>query len=221
MVTLYIVIAAAVWGSLAFFHLYRPWQLKWGATTEDLARSMPGDEIVHRPTFDATRVVTINARPEEIWPWIVQIGFGRAGWYSYDLFDNLGRHSSESIVPQLQHIEVGDLVPLGPGESSGMFVKEFVMNRSMLWWTGKNEQTTWAWGLYPTSEGTTRLVTRVRAPFSWSQPISAVWLLLTEVADFPMMRKCLLGIKRRAESLSAGHHLTPGISNPSAGSSGA
>ena len=194
------IVVALVVVAVAFFGLYRPWHLMWGATRLEVARSMPGDEIVPSPIFNATRVVTIDARPEDIWPWIVQIGFGRAGWYSYDLFDNLGRHSSERIVPELQHIEVGDLVPLGPGESSGMLVKEFVLNRSILWWTGKNGQTTWAWGLYPTSYGATRLVTRVRAPLSWRQPMSAVWLLLDEVADFPMMRKCLQGIKRRAET---------------------
>jgi hypothetical protein len=198
MVPITIGIAIAV-AAAAFFGLYRPWHLKWGATSDDLARSMRGDEIVRRPIFNATRVVTIEARPEDVWPWIAQIGFGRAGWYSYDLFDNLGRHSSERIVPELQTISVGDLVPLGPGEGSGMFVKEFVLNQSMLWWTGKDGQTTWAWGLYPIRNGT-RLVTRVRTPFSWRQPVSAVWLLLTEVADFPMMRKCMLGIKRRAET---------------------
>jgi hypothetical protein len=194
------IVATVAAVAVAFLSFYRPWHLKWGATPEELSRSMPGDEIVRRPIFNATRVVTIDARPEDIWPWIVQIGFGRAGWYSIDLFDNLGRHSSERIVPELQHIEVGDLVPLGPGEGSGMFVKEFVLTRSILWWTGKDGQTTWAWGLYPAPDGATRLVTRVRAPFSWRQPMSAVWLLLTEVADFPMMRKCLLGIKRRAET---------------------
>jgi hypothetical protein len=199
MVPIAIVVALIVVAA-AFFSLYRPWHLKWGAARQEVGRSMPGDEIVPRPIFNATRAVTIDARPEDIWPWIVQIGFGRAGWYSYDLLDNLGRHSSERIVPELQHIEVGDLVPLGPGEGSGMFVKEFVLNRSILWWTGKNGQTTWAWGLHPTSDGATRLVSRVRAPFSWRQPMSAVWLLLVEVADFPMMRKCLLGIKRRAET---------------------
>jgi hypothetical protein len=202
MIPIGVVIAVAV-VALAFFSWYRPWHLKWGATPEELARTMPGDEIVRHPIFNATRVVKIDARPEDIWPWIVQIGFGRAGWYSIDLFDNLGRHSSERIVPELQHIAVGDLVPLGPGEGSGMFVKEFVLNRSILWWTGKDGQTTWAWGLYPTSGGATRLVTRVRTPFSWRQPMSAVWLALSELADFPMMRKCLLGIKRRAEAQAA------------------
>src|ERR1700686_2044736 len=193
------IVAAVGVLAVAFFGVYRPWHLRWGATREDLVREMPGDEIVRRPIFNATRVVTVNARPEDIWPWIVQIGFGRAGWYSIDLFDNLGRHSSKRIVPELQHIKIGDLVPLGPGEGSGMFVKEFVVNRSMLWWTGKDGQTTWAWGLYPAPDGATRLVTRVRTPFLWRQPVSAMWLLLSEVADFPMMRKCLLGIKHRAE----------------------
>ena len=199
MVPIGVVTAVAV-VAIAFLGFYRPWHLRWGATPEDLARTMPGDEIVHRPVFNATRAVTIDARPDDIWPWIVQIGFGRAGWYSYDLLDNLGRPSSVRVVSELQHIEVGDLIPLGPGKGSGMFVKEFVLNRSMLWWTGKNGQTTWTWGLYPASDGTTRLVTRVRAPLSWDRPMSAVWLVLTEVADFPMMRKCLLGIKRRAET---------------------
>ena len=105
-----------------------------GATGRGGRGEHAGDEVVLRPTFNATRAVTIDAQPEAVWPWIVQIGFGRAGWYSYDLLDNIGRHSAERIVPELQHIEVGDLVPLGPGESSGMRVKEFVPNTSILWW---------------------------------------------------------------------------------------
>jgi hypothetical protein len=191
--------------AIGFAALYRPWQLRWGATPDELARAMPGDDIVRRPAFNATRAVTINARPEDVWPWILQIGFGRAGWYTYDLLDNFRRKSAERIVPALQHMEPGDLVPMGPGESSGMWVKDLVPNQWMLWWNRSEEQTTWAWGLYPLPGGGTRLVTRVRAPYSWRQPISFVWLALFEVADFPMMRKCLLGIKRRAEANAAGN----------------
>lgn len=194
-------IAGAV-AALAFLGLYRPWQLRWGATKEDVQRAMPGDEIVKRPVMNATRAVTVRARPEEIWPWIQQIGFGRAGWYSYDLLDNLGHHSSERIIPELQHMEPGDLVPAGPGENSGFWVKEVVPNQSVVWWGKKNDETTWVWSLYPTATGGTRLVTRVRAPASWRKPMSLVWLAVLEVADFPMMRKCLLGIQRRAEALS-------------------
>lgn len=197
-----IIVVAVALISLGFFGLYRPWQLRWGATRDEVAASMQGDEIVPHPTFNATRAVTIGARPEAIWPWIVQIGFGRAGWYSYDLLDNLGRHSAERLMPELQHIEVGDLVPLGPGENSGMRVKEFVPERSILWWDEKNQLTTWAWGLDVMPDGRTRLVTRVRSRASRSHPMSAIWLLLVELADFPMMRKCLLGIKRRAEAVA-------------------
>jgi hypothetical protein len=160
---------------------------------------MPGDGIVTQPTFNATRAITIDADPTTIWPWLVQIGFGRAGWYSYDVLDNLGRPSAERIMPDLQHIEVGDLIPLGPGSDSGLRVQAFDPNRWLVWWDRKTQLTTWAWGLEPLSDERTRLVTRVRARATWRHPTTALWLLLTEVADFPMMRKCMLGIKRRAE----------------------
>ena len=195
-----IVVGAAVLASVLFFAVYRPWQLKWGATREEIRLNLPGDEVVSWPTFSATRAVTVDAKPEAIWPWLVQIGFGRAGWYSYDLLDNLGRHSAQGIIPDLQHLEVGDLVPLGPGSDSGMRVKAFEPNRWLLWWDSKIRLTTWAWSLDPMSDGRTRLLTRVRARPSWHHPTTAIWLLLTEAADFPMMRKCLLGIKRRAEA---------------------
>lgn len=203
MLTIGVVVSAAVLIAIALFVWYRPWQLRWGSTPEELARSMRGDEIVRRPIFNATRSVTVKARPEDIWPWIVQIGFWRAGWYTYDLLDNAGRRSAERIVPELQHMAVGDLVPLGPGKNSGLRVKEVVPNRSMVWWSGKEDRTTWVWSLDPMPDGQTRLLTRVRAPVTWSEPLSILWLVMFELADFPMMRKCLLGIKRRAETLAA------------------
>jgi hypothetical protein len=170
MVAIGIVVLALVLIGLGFVGLYRPWQLKWGATGKEVDERMPGDEIVPRPAFNATRAITIGASPEAIWPWVVQIGFGRAGWYSYDFLDNMGRHSAERIVPELQAIEVGDLVPLGPGENAGMRVKEFVPNRSILWWDEKNQLTTWAWALNTMPDGRTRLVTRVRSRASRGHP---------------------------------------------------
>jgi hypothetical protein len=193
---LVVIVAAA---GVGFFGLYRPWQLRWGSTREEVIRTMPGDEVVPAPVFNATRAVTVEAHPEDIWPWIVQIGFGRAGWYTYDLLDNLGRRSAERIMPELQRIEVGDLVPMGPGKDAGMRVKGFEPDRWILWWD-KNQLTTWVWALDPMPDGTTRLVTRVRSRPSWRRPSTVMWLLLFEVADFPLMRKCLLGIKRRAEA---------------------
>lgn len=203
MVTVVIVVIAIALIGIGFFGLYRPWHLRWGATREELDRTMPGDEVVPRPTFNATRAVTIDAPPEAIWPWIVQIGFGRAGWYSYDFLDNLGRRSAEDLVPALQHMEVDDLVPLGPGKDSGLRVKDFETGRYMVWWDSRLHLTTWTWSLDPLATGGTRLVTRVRARSSWRHPSTVMWMPLLEVADFPMMRKCLLGIKRRAEALVA------------------
>ena len=202
MLTIAIIAAAVVLIAVLFFAWYRPRQLRWGATPAELAQSMPGDEIVRRPMFNATRAVTVNARPQDIWPWIVQIGFHRAGFYTYDLLDNLGQRSAERIAPELQHLQVGDLIPLAPGKDAGPRVKELQPNRWMVWGTS-SDRATWTWVLSPTPDGTTRLMTRVRAPVSWREPLSAVWLLLFELADFPMMRKCLLGIKRRAETLAA------------------
>jgi hypothetical protein len=209
MVMIESVVVISVIVGLAFVAVYRPWELSWGATREELARSMRGDEVVSRPTFDATRAVTVGRPPEDVWPWIVQIGYGRGGWYSYDLLDNLGRHSTERILPELQHISVGDLIPMGPGDGTGMWVKEFVPDRSTLWWDRKNQLTTWAWALDPMPDGKTRLVTRVRSTATWRHPMTMFWLLMVEVADFPMMRKCLLGIKRRAEALEPAETSSP------------
>jgi hypothetical protein len=103
--------------ALAVFYLaiFRPWQLRWVATYEEVKRAMPGDNIVDKPSFNATRVVTINAPAENIYPWIVQMGVNRAGWYSYDLLDNLAMRSAESILPEHQNTQVGDLIPMSPG----------------------------------------------------------------------------------------------------------
>jgi alkylated DNA nucleotide flippase Atl1 len=92
--------------------VYRPQQLRWGATDEEVARAMAGDKIQRHPIFNATRSVTTNARPEQIWPWLVQIGYRRAGWYGYDWIDNDGLPSADRIIPALQHLKVGDDMPI-------------------------------------------------------------------------------------------------------------
>ena len=111
-------VGLAVLGAVAFggyLRFIRPWQLRWGATDEEVARALPGDDVVKHPTLNATRGVTIQARPEQIWPWLVQMGVTpRAGWYSYDWIDNLGRPSAERIIPELQHVAVGDFIPMTP-----------------------------------------------------------------------------------------------------------
>ena len=176
-----------------YFRFIRPWQLRWGATDEEVARAMSGDEVVKQPTFNATRAVTIQARPEEIWPWLVQIGCKRAGWYSYDWIDNLGIPSANRIVPELQHLEVGDLIPFSPDGKQGMWVKAFERNRWLLWWDKKGDAT-WYWGLYPFEESQTRLITRNRVRYTWTLPW-VIYYLLLDFGDIVMIRKCMLGIK--------------------------
>jgi hypothetical protein len=164
-----------------YLRVIRPWQLRWGATDDEVRRAMPGDELVARPTFNATRAVTVQAPPSLIWPWIVQIGFGRAGWYTYDLLDNFGRPSAKHIIPELQYLQTGDLIPfyqgIGAPEGVGMKVKALQREEWMLWWDDKTHDTTWTWALYPVDEQRTRLITRVRMRYRWTKPtiLSACW----------------------------------------------
>jgi len=185
---------------LFYFISFRPWQLRWGATDDEIKRTMPGDEIVGEPSFNATRSVSINAPAENIYSWIVQMGVGRAGWYSYDLLDNLGRPSAEVILPAHQTIQVGDVVPMSPDGKQGMSVKDFSNNEWMLWWD-KIGDSSWVWEIYPDGESHSRLVTRVRVKYRWFSP-AILFNLLIEFFDIMMMRKCMLGIKRRAEAMS-------------------
>ena len=115
-VKLFSVIAILVILITVYLLFVRPSQLRWGATTEEARRAMPGDDLVSNPTFVATRAITIRGRPEDIWPWIAQMGFDRAGYYGYDLIENLGSktgiRSAESIVPDLQHPKTGDVLPI-------------------------------------------------------------------------------------------------------------
>jgi len=90
----------------------RPWHMHWGATPAEIGAVMPGDDIVADAQFNATRAVTIDAPPDEVWPWIVQVGYGRAGFYTYDLVDNGGVPSADAIVDELQRVEVGDRIPM-------------------------------------------------------------------------------------------------------------
>ena len=186
--------------AVLFQIVYRPWQRNWGATAEEIERPMPGDEIIPGATFVATRAVTIRGRPEEIWPWIVQIGYRRAGFYSYDRLDNDGIPSARRILPEYQQLEVGDLVPLSAAGNAR--VQAMDPGRSLLLLVGRGptlpETFTWAWGLYPEDGEHTRLVTRLR----WRLH-SAVGTLVMDAVEIWMMRKCLLGIKQRVERASA------------------
>jgi hypothetical protein len=187
--------------------LYRRWHLTWGATPAEVAAPLPGDGIVQQPQFRCTRAITVDAPPEAVWPWLVQVGCHRAGWYSNDLLDNLGRPSATEIVPDLQHLEVGQWVamsPVGPPSQETAFkVAGYETNRWLLW---TKPDASWVWQLTPDGAGRTRLVTRNHTRYDWSRPGAALLgVSLMEVGDFAMMRRMLLGLRDRAEA-SAAHH---------------
>lgn len=184
--------------------LFRSWHVRWGTTTEEVAAPMPGDALFPRAQFNATRSITIAAAPDEVWPWLVQVGCGRAGWYSNDLLDNLGRPSATVVVPDMQVLEVGQWVPMSPkpppSERTALRVDSFEVDRWLLW---TKPDSSWVWQLTPTTNGGTRLVTRIHAVYDWRHLLTALLgVVLMEFGDFAMMRRMLLGIKARAESLS-------------------
>lgn len=181
-----------------YVRFVRPWQLTWGATAEEVGRALPGDDLVPRPMFDATRAITINAPPERVWPWLVQVGVTRAGWYSYDLLDNLGRASAHHIIPELQHLEPGDVVPMSPDGRQGIEVLTVEAPTSMVW--SSPRETSWTWQLDPLPHGSTRLITRIRSRMR-ATPRSIAFYVVVELADIWMIRKMLLNVRERAERL--------------------
>ena len=184
----------------------RRWYRRWGATAADLTRKIPGDAGIVDPTYSTTLAVTVDARPEHIWPWLMQMGYQRGGLYSYDwldrLFGFLDRPSANCILPQFQRLEVGDEIPIGRG--GGFPVKAMEANRSLVLGGESDGQFAWVWqfGLYPIEKDRTRLVSRNSARV---QKTVSSWLFMRvlEPAAFIMTRRMLIGLKDRAEGLAA------------------
>lgn len=198
--------AAIVALLLVYWFAARRWFTRWGATGADLERTMPGDAGVVVPTYEATLAVTIAARPEHIWPWLLQMGYRRGGLYSYDwldrLFGYLDRPSATRILPEFQRLNVGDEIPIG---RAGGFPIKAVEPPHALVLGGAGEGFAWVWqfGIYPVDAAHTRLVSRnsVRTPETVGS-----WLFMRamEPAAFLMTRRMLIGLKQRAEALATG-----------------
>ena len=198
------ILAIPVLAALYWFPIRR-WMNRWGATPADLTREMAGDGLLPTYTYSGTTAIIVNARPEHVWPWLVQIGYQRGGLYSYDwldrLFGYLDRPSATRILPEYQHLAVGDRIPLGRGPSWPVAVLE--PNRALVLDMRNMAGLDWVWqfGLYPIDGTRTRLVSRsrVRARPMWAQLLTHV----IEPAGFLMTRRMLLGLKERAEALRA------------------
>ena len=207
--------ALAPW---AYLLIVRPWHIKWGATDEDVRKGLPGDGLVPHPALESTRAVTILAPAEEVWRWLVQLGQDRGGFYSYDRLENLAGadiHNVDRIVPEMQHLKVGDFVPMAPVEwgvpMGGFTVVRIEPGRAVVWRQGwpndlvkmssseVQERGTWAFVLEEVDEGTTRLLLRERSGLKPRMRDVLFNYLLIERQHFIMERRMLLGIKERAE----------------------
>ncbi len=185
-----------------YFAALRNWNHTWGASDLDVSRHMPGDELLEDPGFNTNRAVVIKAQPKDIWPWLVQMGYRRAGLYSFDRFDNGGIPSSEIILHEFQDLKVRDLIPLGPGNDYGLRVVSMDPYNTMCWVfeVGPWDGATWSWGIYKIDEEHTKLVSRLRANWVVGHPMDILGIAFVDAFEIIMMRKCLLGIKRRAEA---------------------
>jgi hypothetical protein len=180
----------------------RPSQLRWGATREEVKRSMPGDDLVTDPTFCATRAITIRATPEEIWPWLIQMGYNRAGFYGYDLIENLGSsrgiRSARTILPEFQHPRTGDVLPISA--VAHLVFGSIQPNQSLIWQSEAGPTDgAFTWSLYPLDSTHTRLVSRIRLLYHWSHPWLLTLDLFTEFADHLAVPKLLRGLRDHAE----------------------
>jgi hypothetical protein len=174
----------------------RPWHLRWGATAEEASQAMPGDLDGRR----WTRAVTVNAVPEEIWPWLVQWGQGRGGWYSYDWLENLfgfDIHSADRVLPEYQNPAIGDPICMARGLCTS-FISVIETNRWFGWQASdENGSPVWSFtlGLSPLDLTRTRLIVRE----SFRMP--AIFVNIIEIPDVVMELKALNTVKNRAEGV--------------------
>lgn len=223
------ILAAGAW---AAYSNARRWWATWGFDSVEAGRELPGDELVPQATFSETRGITIAAPAAAVWPWLVQMGYDRAGWYSYDVLDMKGA-SSDVIRPDLQHLAIGDTVPTDPG--GGFVVKLLEPEHALVLYvdpemlaarrpvvvhtdavapgvavSGRILETAtppkftaaWAFVLEPAGEGQTRLIERFRARMERSSPGSRLLAPSLDFGLFVMTRRQMLGLKARAEKLA-------------------
>jgi hypothetical protein len=193
--------------------LFKPWHERWGATDEEVHLRLPGDELVAEPARQVTRAITIDAAPDRVWPWVVQLGADRGGFYSYDWLENLfglGIHSADRVVPEWQTREVGDLVGADAKCSGGWYVTDVRRNELLVMKLAdvgagrplsRDEalhwEFLWTYALREGPDGTTRLLVRERIAFD--SILTRILMAPVGLISFVMTRGMLRGIRARAE----------------------
>jgi hypothetical protein len=196
LIVLFAIIAVIVLLSI----LLTPWMDSWKTTEEERSSAFPGDDLLKSPKRIANRAVTINAKPAQIFPWILQIGADKAGMYSYTWLENLvgcKMAKDETIRPEWQTLQEGDLMKMCAGDFAPppYIVAQIIPDQAVVF--GHKEEDKWvelwAFVLIPQPDGSTRLITRTR-----STMVGGMWEVFNRVA-FVMERKMLLTIKNLAE----------------------
>jgi hypothetical protein len=206
----------AAGAGVAYAVLVRPRLLTWGATPAESSGVFPGDDLVPA-RWQTTRGVTISAPPEEVWPWLVQMGYGRGGWYSYDRVERLlgagdfaNGGSATAVLPQFQKLATGDSVPLSAdGGLTAVVVdppRALVLRMAMNLLTGAPARDddrvvldwTWVFVLVPVGASTCRLLARVRADYR-PRAIGLLIPTLLEPVHLLMERAMLRSIRRRSD----------------------
>jgi hypothetical protein len=191
--------AAAIVVSVLYRRYLRRPVLSWGATPEEAERRLPGDELLEHSDIVSTRAVAIDASARDVWPWLVQMGPGRAGAYTYDWIENLfglNMHSADRIVPEWQHLATGEILrakPDRPGMRVELLEPEHVLSL-------RSEAGDWVWTFALEERGGgTRLLSRNRIATGGGSIGQRLGMLVMEPGSLVMERKMLLGIKQRAE----------------------
>lgn len=201
---------------VAWHRWVTPWHEQWGATDDEIRMSLPGDHLVAEPAQQNTRAIDIDAEPGSVWPWIVQIGADRGGFYSHEWLENLfglGIHNSDVVVPEWQHREVGDLVLADAKGSGGWYVMEVLPGEALVLQIGdvragrpirRDEklrwESTWSFVVHPAPGGCSRLLVRERAGFG--SRLTEVTMSPIGIVSFVMTQKMLREIKARAEAVT-------------------
>lgn len=183
-----------------------PWMDRWGATADEIQTSFPGDELVPEPASFVNRAVTIQATPEEIYPWIVQLDAKKGGWYSYTWLEtnllNCPMVNADRIHEEWQNLKVGDEVNMCPNEPAPppYIVAQIHANQAIV--MGHQENGEWVdsyqFVIIPQSDGSSRLIIRTR-----TMAVGGFWTII-HPGVFMMERGMLLGIKERAEAMAQG-----------------
>ena len=201
-----------------YYLLVWPWISRWGATDAEVQDSLPGDDLIAAPIFVTTKAITIQATPDKVWPWIMQLGVDRGGMYSYLWVENwlmrLNVQNSDEIHPEWQNLQVGDFIRFTPKEFAlnpgpGLYVKQLEPNYALTGCFGLenspadcNNSATWQFVLVPQANGATRLILRSQTAGS-NAPTTMAAAKLAQAFQFYMERKMLLTLKARGEMIAA------------------